>query len=98
MVEIVVPFTDGYESSYGMVARGMLVVKRSLPEPVSEGVDTKRGLQQNLCQAPLLQRWGSNLRGGQNISATRCRKCFPRLLARHCVDTPSRLACLLSLF
>ena len=36
MVEIVIPFTDGDESSYGMVARSMLVVKRSLPEPVSE--------------------------------------------------------------
>jgi len=36
MVEIVVPFTNGDESSYGMVARSVLVVERSLPEPVSE--------------------------------------------------------------
>lgn len=42
VVEVVVPLAVCDERGDHMVARGVLVVKRRLPEPVCKGVDTER--------------------------------------------------------
>ena len=44
MMEIMVSFADGNESGKDVIARGVLVIERSLTEPVSEGIDAERGL------------------------------------------------------
>jgi hypothetical protein len=41
VMEVMIPFTDGHESSDEMVARGMLVVERRFSKPVRERVDAK---------------------------------------------------------
>ena len=45
MVEVVVTFTDSDESSDHVVARSVLVIERSLAEPVSERVDAESRLK-----------------------------------------------------
>jgi len=47
MMEIVVPFTNRHQSGGKVVAGCVLVIERSLAEPVSEGIDTERGLRIN---------------------------------------------------
>ena len=44
MVEIVVSFTDGSEGSDYVVLGSMLVIKGSLPEPMSEGIHAESRL------------------------------------------------------
>ena len=45
MVEVVIAFADGDERGDHVVAGSVLVVEGTLAEPVSEGVDTERGLE-----------------------------------------------------
>ena len=45
VVEVVVTLADGDKSSDEMVSWSVLVVERSLTEPVRKGVDTERGLE-----------------------------------------------------
>jgi hypothetical protein len=47
VVEVVISFTDGHQSSNNMVTRGMLIIKGRLAEPVSKGVNTESGLRIN---------------------------------------------------
>jgi len=47
MMEIVVSFTNRHQSSGKVVAGRVLVIKGRLAEPVSEGIDTERGLRIN---------------------------------------------------
>lgn len=44
-MEVVVAFTNGNKGSDDMVARGVLVIKRSVSKPVSERVDTEGRLE-----------------------------------------------------
>lgn len=48
VMEVVVTFPNGDKCSNQVIARSVLVVKRCLTQPVSEGVDTKCGLQKML--------------------------------------------------
>ena len=44
VVEIVITLSDGDEGGNHMIAGCVLVIERSLTEPVSEGIDTERRL------------------------------------------------------
>jgi hypothetical protein len=45
MMEVVVSFTNGAESSKEVIAGSVLVIERLVSEPVSERVDTEGGLK-----------------------------------------------------
>lgn len=45
MMEIVVAFTNSSKSGGEMIAGSVLVIERSLAEPVSQRVDTESGLE-----------------------------------------------------
>jgi hypothetical protein len=46
MVEVVITFADSRKSGDDMVAWGVLVIERSLSEPVSKRIDAKCGLEE----------------------------------------------------
>ena len=64
VVEIVVSLADGAESSEEVVARGVLVIKRLVSKPMSQGIDTESRLSQSA--RSLIQKINEkHIRGGQ---------------------------------
>ena len=47
VVEVVVTLSDGDEGGDHVIARCVLIIERSLAEPVSEGIDTEGRLSTN---------------------------------------------------